>query len=53
MAAVLYKTPFLKEFLGINALAGVEGIVPARIRIPNAGSSNGSVSHPRMIREYD
>lgn len=53
MAAVLYKTPSLKEFLGINALAGVEGIGPARMRIPNAGSSKGSFSHPRMIREYD
>ena len=44
MAAVLYKTPFLilKEFLGINSLAGVEGISPDRMRIPNAGSSKGS-----------
>jgi len=53
MAAVLYKTPSLKELIGINALAGVEGIGPARMRIPNAGSSKGSFSHPRMIREYD
>lgn len=51
MAAVLYKTPFLKEFLGINALAGVEGISPARMRIPNAGSESSRRNECSLLHE--